>query len=305
MTIERIDLGIEYLGGIAKPSSDDVGKYAVVRLDSLGRPNLSYEDTADVAANDAFATSLAAHLRGAGLTVDASGNLRPRPRPRYAQLVDHFFGGVASSGSVGSLGWNLNGSGTPVVARGNITASLLSDRYQLTTSGSTNDRACLTLGSSETLKVAVASQCELLQFAIRPSSLANVRFFVGLQGDFSLEPTASTTSLGLLFDSGLDAAKFYTLARASGSGAPTISAVSASTSAGVLVSIHQPTTGMFVFYVGNTALGSISSGVPTAAANLGFRIETLTAAAKTLNISHFNGIFNLADANDDDTFLEA
>lgn len=303
--VERIDLGVEYLSGLKKPTSDDVGKFAVVRLNSLNQPNFNYETQTASVADDTFASALAEHLRGLGLTVDSSSNLRPRPRPRYAQLVDHFFGGAAASGQVGSLGWNLLGSGTPAIARGNITTSLLSERYSLSTSGSTNDRSVLALGESETRAVAVASQCELLQFAIRPPSLASVRYFVGLMGDFSQEPSAATTALGIYFDSGVHVSHYQIIARASGAGSPTDTGVDAITANGVLISIHQPTAGTHVFYVGNTAVGSISSGVPTAVCNVGIRVETLTAASKALRVSHFTGILNLADANDDDTFLEA
>lgn len=304
MTITRYDLGTSYLGGISKPTSDDVGKFAVVRLDGLDRPNLSYETQVATVADDTFATTLAPFLRGSGLTVDSSGNLSLRARPRRAILVDHFFGGAASSGSIGSLGWNLSGSGTPAISRGNITTSLLSERYTIATSGSANDRSSLTLGSSETLKVAFASQCELLQFALRPVSVANVRVFAGLMGDFSQEPSAATTALGLYYDSGVGP-NWKAIARSAGAGSPVDSGIAASTVNGILVSIWQPTAGTHQLYIGNTLAASISSGIPTAVANLGFRIETLTGSAKSLSVSHFTGILNLADANDDDTFLEA
>jgi hypothetical protein len=302
--VERIDLGVEYLGGMKRPTSDDIGKFAVVRLNSLNQPNFNYETQVATVADDTFASTLAQHLRGLGLTVDSSNNLRPRPRPRKAQLVDHFLGGAASSGSVGSLGWNLLGSGTPAIARSSIVStSALDARYVLSTSSSTNDRSVLALGETETRGVVIASQLELAQAVVLGTSTLNVRYFFGLMGDFSQEPSAATTALGIYYDSAAGA-NWRIIARAAGAGSPVDTGVAFAASAG-LVSIHQPTAGTHVFYLGNTALGSISSGIPTAVANLGFRLETLTNAAKSLRLSYFGAELNLAAANDDDTFLEA
>lgn len=305
MSVTTIDLGREYLGGINKPVAGDVGKFAVVRLDSLDRPNLSYETQVASVADDTFATTLAPFLRGSGLTVDSSGNLRPRPRPRQAQLTDHFFGGLATSGAIGSLGWGLLGSGTPAVARGDIStgASGLARRYDISTSASANDRTSLVLGDTETRKTAIASQCELLQTVLKLNSLTNIRLFFGLMGDFSQEPSAATTALGIYFDSGTSA-NWRLIARSAGAGSPVDSGVAAGVTA-VLASIHQPTVGTHVFYLGNTAVGSIASGIPTAVAGIGWRIETLTGTAKSHGVSVFNAVLNLADANDDDAFLEA
>jgi len=38
----NLDIGLEYTGGINKPTPADVGKYARVALDNLGDPNLEY-----------------------------------------------------------------------------------------------------------------------------------------------------------------------------------------------------------------------------------------------------------------------
>jgi len=72
-----------------------------------------------------------------------------------------------------------------------------------------------------------------------------------------------------------------------------------------LISIYQPTAGTFLFYTGNTLIGSIASGVPTAAMNVGWRLEALAATARTVNIGYFGLEAVAANSYDDDAFLEA
>lgn len=304
MTVTRIDLGTEYLGGINKPKAEDVGKIAVVALDSLSRPNLSYQTQTATVANDAFATTLAAHLRGAGLTVDASGNLAARRRPRYAQLQDYFLSGNASSGSIGSLGWNLLGTGTPAYARGSPTVLGSSSRGALTTSSSANDRACLTLGDTETRAILPAQEMSILQCVWNHDNvLTNKRIFFGLLGNFGIEPSAAVNALGIYYDAGVSP-NYQIIARSSSSGSPVNTGVAVPANTAELISIWQPTAGTFQFYSGNTLLGAISSGVPTAAVNVGWRLETLAAATRATNIGYFGLDGVAANAYDDDAFLE-
>lgn len=75
MTVTRIDLGLEYLGGIRKPTVQDVGKFATIELDAFGDPQFAYQPQLTLTADNAFATALAPHLASASVTVDGSGNL--------------------------------------------------------------------------------------------------------------------------------------------------------------------------------------------------------------------------------------
>lgn len=305
MPVTTIDLGVEYLGGLARPTVDDVGKLAVVALDSLGRPNFEYlEQTASVA-DDTFATTLAPHLRGVGLTVDASGNLRTRHRPRRIQEYDYFATGNTTSGSIGKLGWNLLGNGTPAYTKSAGT-SLRDLKGSLTTSTSTNDRSVLCWGDTETRLVALASELTLLQSFIRiGTTITDMRVFFGLMGDFSQEPSAATNCLGLYYDSAVSA-NWRIIARAAGVGSPTDGGGSfvAPVNTNQLVTLYQPTAGSWQFYVGNSLLGSFASNIPSAAMNVGYRVQTLTTAARSLHVGYFGLNGDLGGALDDDAFLE-
>jgi hypothetical protein len=300
-----LDLGVQYLGGIAKPVAADVGKFAVVRLDSLSRPNLSYETQVATVADNTFATALATHLRGVGLTVDANGNLAVRQRPRAAQIRDYLLSGNNSSGSIGALGWNLLGSGTPSYTRGSPTILGSTNRGALTTSSGANDRSVLCLGETEARDILPATDLTLLQCTWNfNGGLTDKRAFFGLMGTFAAEAAASVDCLGIYYDSAVSP-NYQIIARSSSVGSPVVTSSAVPANTAELISIHQASAGTFVFYVGNTAIGSISSGIPTTAMNVGWRVETLSAAAKTINLGYF-GLEGVAGGSyDDDAFLEA
>lgn len=307
MATTKYDLGIEYLGGLRKPTVDDVGKLAVVALDSLGRPNFEYLTQTATVANDAFATTLAPHLRGIGLTVDASGNLQVRPRARKVILQDPFCTGPGAGATtgIGTLGWNLLGSGTPAIARTGFGLSSTS-RFSLVTSATANHRSSLVLGETEARDVMAASDIAILQAAFNfNSATSDKRFFFGLLGDFSQEPSAATDCLGVYYDSGVSP-NYQIIARAAGVGSPTVSAVAVpSDTVGNLITIYVPTAGTYQFYADSTLLGSISSGVPSQPMNCGFRLETLAASAATNRLGQFLYVSStLGNVLDNDTFLE-
>ena len=247
--------------------------------------------------------TVASRLRGVGLTV-ASGRLLPRQRPRAAQVRDFLLSGNAASGSIGALGWNLLGTGTPAYARANATQMGSSGRGALSTSAAANDRSVLALGETETRDITIASDVTLLQCAWNhDNNLTNKRVFFGLMGTLATEPSAAVDCLGVYYDSAVDA-HYQIIARASSVGSPTITTASVPANTAELMTIYQSAAGTYQFYSGNTLIGTISSGVPTAAMNVGFRLETLTTAAKTVNLGYFGIEATAAGAFDDDAFLE-
>ena len=257
--------------------------------------------TADVTAN---ATSA---LRGIGLTVTSAGKLELRQRPRLAELRDYFASGTAATGSIGSLGWNLFGT-LATYARSSITSTTFgsSNRGVLTTGVVANDRAVLALGETEARDVATVSGLRLLQCVWNHDNvLTNKRVFFGLMGTMATEPSAAVDCLGIYYDSAVSA-NYQIIARASSAGSPTVSSTAVPANTGELMTIYQSTAGTIDFYSGNTLLGSISSGLPTADMNVGVRLETLViAAAKTLNVGYFGLSADAGGAFDDDAFLEA
>jgi hypothetical protein len=128
-----------------------------------------------------------------------------------------------------------------------------------------------------------------------------------MASNFATETSAGVNVLGIYYDSAVSP-NWRIIARSSSSGSPVDTGVPAPNNTAELLTIYQPTAGTFQFYSGNTLIGSISSGVPTAPMNLGWRLETLAASAKTHHLGGFildASTDAATNAADDDTFLEA
>jgi hypothetical protein len=247
--------------------------------------------------------TLAGLLRGIGLTI-SSGTLRTRHRPRRIQEYDYFATGTTVSGSIGKLGWHLLGNGTPAYTKATGT-SLNAFKASLTTSAAANDRAVLCWGDTESRGVAIASELALLQSLARVgTTITDLRVFFGLHGDFSQEPSAATNCLGIYYDSAVSP-NWQIIARIAGAGSPVVTSAVVPVNTHELLTMHQPTAGTWNFYVGNTQVGSITTGIPTAAMNIGYRAQTLTTSARSFHLGYFGLNGDLAGALNDDNFLEA
>lgn len=248
------------------------------------------------------ATPSASDLRGGGLTV-VSGDLAVRQRPRYAQIRDYFLSGGTTTGTIGSLGWSLVGNGTPAYARASGAQIGSTARGSLSTSGASNDRASLVLGDTETRTVIMPSDLVVAQFAITSATNASKRVFMGISSTFATEPSTVADCLGIYYDSAVSA-NYRVISRSGSAGSATDTGVAFPTAAH-LVTIHQSAAGVYAFYVGNTLVGTISSGISSAAMNFGIRVETLTASARTVTLGYIGLEAVAAGVFDDDTFLEA
>lgn len=74
MARDEIALGIEYLGGVPAPSTDDVGKIVEVALDEYGDPTYTYVTQTASVADQTFADTLAPFL---GTNQDLADDLAP------------------------------------------------------------------------------------------------------------------------------------------------------------------------------------------------------------------------------------
>ncbi len=300
-------MGLEFSGGFPAPTAEECAASALCRatLDAVGEPSLEYVAATDaVTADGTLSAALAPFLRGIGLTVDGSNALRPRLRPRLCAEQDFFTGGSAVSGSIGKLGWNLLGTGTPAASRQNPVGFASAQKLEPATSASVNDRTCLLLGDSETRGVSEAASVKLLQCVWRLDNvLTSKRLFFGLMDDFGVEPAANANCLGIYYDSAVSP-NWQLIARAASAGSPVVSSAVVPANTAELVSLYQPVAGTWQFYLGNTLLGSISSGIPTPTMGIGFRLETLAVASKTFQVAYYGHEIAAAGAFDDDAFLE-
>jgi hypothetical protein len=248
------------------------------------------------------AAVLAPLLRGTGLTV-TSDRLVVRARPRLVAIQEWFVSGNTTSGSIGTLGWNLLGTGTPAYTRVNNNAGSLAGSGQIATSASANNRSTLLLGESETREVFVLNNLQILQFELGLVATATRRDFVGMQADYSQDPLAATDCLGFAYDSAVGP-NWFAVARAAGLGTPINTGIAASTSR-ALFTLLQLTPGTVTFHAGDTLVHTASSGLPTVGMNVGFRVETLAAAAAQLRPGYFGVEIGLGGAHASDNFLEA
>jgi hypothetical protein len=237
-----------------------------------------------------------------------------RRRARVVRTDETFMFGGTTSGTIGKLGWNLLGSGTPAFSRSSANNGSFglsnAGRVALVTSTASNDRTTLCAGNTESRGILTAFDVRLMQLAHTfNNSTTSKRFFFGLHGDFSQVPSSATNCLGLFYDSSVGG-NWLLLTRAGGVGSAVDSGVAVAATADHLLTIYQPPSpgGTFQFYVGATLLGTLSAGLPapTTEMNLGIMVQTLTTASR----SHYIGRFTfesvqLSGAMDDDTFLDA
>jgi hypothetical protein len=251
--------------------------------------------------------TLSGHLRGVGLTVDSGGSLRTRHRPRRIQEFDYFVSGTNVSGSIGKLGWTLTGTGTPSVSRLSAANLNTSSKLAIDTSAAANNRSVLCLGENEAFDVVATPDLVTLQCAWNMNNdLTNMRVFFGLQESFATDPTAEAECIGILYDSSVSP-NYQILSRVSSTGTPTVTSQVVPANTSELITIHQPSSNVFNFYVGNTLIGTINSGTPATAngMNVGWRVETLAASIASIRVGYFGINGDLLGALDDDAFLEA
>lgn len=228
------------------------------------------------------------------------------PRPRDAHLQDWFASGNTTSGSIGALGWNLAGT-LATYARASVALNS-SSKGTLTTGIVTNDRAVLTLGDTESRDVVDPQDFTFLQAAWNFNTvLTNKTAFFGLGANFATAPASMTDALGFFYDSSVGA-NYLLLARAGSAGSAVDSGVAAPSNTSELLTIWQQTPGFYRFYIGNRLIGTLTGNtlIPNVPLNCGFRVATLTVAAKSMRLGYFGlRAMSLTGALDDDEFLKS
>lgn len=307
MTIQKYDLSLEFSGGTPMPTTEEAtaGYIPQAALDAVGEPTLIYGPATDIiAADDTLATALAPTLRGVGLTVDASGNLQVRARPRKCVLQDYFITGGLTTGTIGTLAWNLGGVGTPAVSS-IATQGLAARKLIINVTSSANDRTSLTWGQTESSTRLLLSDVRLVQTVHKfATHLATKRWFFGFSSNFATEPSAAADCLGIYYDSAVSA-NYRIINRVGSAGAAVDTGVAAPSDTHELVTVYLVGS-TYQFYIGNTLIGSVSAAVSTAGMNVGYRVETLAGTTRVHHVAYFGfESVQLSGAADDDTFLEA
>lgn len=228
------------------------------------------------------------------------------PRARQLAVQDWFISGGTTSGTIGALGWGLNGVGTPAVTRNSVDLDS-TNRLSLTTSAASNDRSSLTLGNAEATTISAPENVAVLQGLFDYNSdTANKRFFFGFATSMATAPASVANSLGFLFDSSADATNLHTIHRFGSTGTSTSTGIAASAAEGKMLTIWQVTPTTYELRVGGTVVATIPQNlnVTTLPLAIGWRLETLTTAAKTIRIGYFGlESVTLGAAYDDDEFL--
>lgn len=268
------------------PNVSDDGLNTVVDMTSTG------------IGTDALATALAPHLRGLELTVDASGNLTPRLRPRIWRLREDWNGGSPTvSGAIGQHGWNFSGVGTPAVSRpGSFTC-------RAATSGATNDLTAvhLTDAAGSTLTTPAAATGKQCHFIARLPALTTRRTFYGWIDSFANIDTPAR-ALGFVYDSSVSP-NWHLWARNSSTGAPSNTGLVVPSNTRQLLSFVSNGTS-WLSYIDGVLAGTLSANIPSTSCNLGFAAKTLAASSATADIHLLSIEHVLAAPWDLDTFLD-
>lgn len=231
-------------------------------------------------------------------------------RARDLVLQDWFVSGGTTSGTIGALGWNLNGVGTPAVSR-NAVGLTSGTKLSLTTSGAANDRSSLTLGTGEGTTIAAPEDVFALQSIFDfNSDTANKSFFFGFASSMATAPASVANSLGFLFDSAsaVSSTNILTIHRFGSTGTATDTGIAATAASGALFTIWQVGPQVYELRIGATIVATIAQNlnVSTLPLAVGFRLQTLTAAAKTMRLGYFGLTSVPLDGSfDDDNFLGA
>jgi hypothetical protein len=228
-------------------------------------------------------------------------------RPRDLVLQDWFVGGNTTSGSIGGLGWNLLGAGTPAVTR--TSQSLGSGgKLQLATTAAANDRTTVCLGETEARTLTKCSEVNLCQAIWNFGAVTTLkRVFFGFATNFATAPAAAANSLGIYYDSAING-NYQIIARVGSAGSPIDSGVTATDATDHLLTIRQAAPNTFTLYKGSTLLGTYSGSAAVSALpmNVGFRLETLTTAIKSHQVGYFGlHCLGVTGVFDDDEFLKA
>jgi hypothetical protein len=291
-----------YTGGVNLPSASQANQVAVANPQGN---NLAYKPAAEAFTIDgSVAAALAPLLRGIGLTVDSNNKLAPVPRPRTLQLQDYFIGGTLTSGNIGTLGWNLFGTGTPAISL--ISGNLGNRMVRLTTTSGATDSAILCLGATAAGSICQPGDVNRLQASMRLPALTARRVFFGFSSDFSVSPAAAAECLGVMFDSTISATNWLRVARSASTGAPADNGIAALNNSRELITLYQPVAGTYQLYSGNNLLGTLNTNISVSALNIGIAVYNTTTTAANADFGAFNFYApSIGGVLDDDAFLEA
>lgn len=234
------------------------------------------------------------------MVVDSSGKLMPTGRPRRFFDWDYFCSGGTTSGTIGRMGWNLLGSGTPAFSRldSNLATAV---RARLSTSNANGNRSNLLFGLTESAIVMNPTESAIMQGVWRMNgSLATKRVFFGWNSNFALDPiTGNVNALGLAYDSSVSPNYLVVSRIGLTLGAATDTGIPVPANSGQLISIVQSeaTSERFEFHIGTDAGGIITQSSLLAAvtipqtggfsANFGFGLTTLAAAVSALELGYW------------------
>lgn len=215
-----------------------------------------------------------------GVLTPAAGPLGGSPCDNARTMVclkDEFWGGVGVTGSIGDIGWNVNGGSVAPCAGivGDPGCFALS-----TTTSSGNVSTIYTQGSANIFAAGswdVAWRLQLVQVD------ANTTFHVGMQDSVTtVTPTNGSYFQRLDTDTNL-----FCVTRAAGAETRTDSGIAASTNN---VWLRQRRTGnlMVEFYVDDVLVCSHTTHIHSVNTNVVLGIKTSTTAAKLINARFFN-----------------
>lgn len=199
------------------------------------------------------------------------------PSSSRIYLEDHFVTGINTNGTVGALGWVVNGGATS--AQSSVTSHLGIIRKDTSAVGSTVAQLSLYSGSAA-IDPALTTSITFVVRANHNDSDTAIR--VGAGNALTTDPPTH----GIYFEKLITDTNWFCVTNASGSTTRTDSGVAVSTG-WVKLNFRRSSSGV-QFMINGTVVGMNTATIPTTFINPGVQIVNNVASSKTLDVDYFS-----------------
>lgn len=203
-------------------------------------------------------------------------------------MVDDFLPGSTETGEVGWFGWNFTANGTASISQQAAEANRPGITRVQTGTTSGNDTR-LHLGNVATTGIVVPTNISYIRWNVRVPTITTYSVKVGIMQDVADVTTGTSGTAGAWFEHfpATNANWRCFTRQASTSSTALDTTVAAVANNWVQLEMVCLQNGNWQFALNEVLSGTISSNQPTTACNIGIVVETLTGAARNIDVDFF------------------
>jgi hypothetical protein len=220
--------------------------------------------------------------------ITSAGESSGTSRTQHINLFDNFFGGSTEAGEVGNLGWVFTGTGVT----GSVQNSEATEYgiFRLSTGITINTIGRLHLGNGATTLLFDPAALFDFTFKFRLQSVTLEEFRVGLLSDFSGAPPAEGIYLEFDVASAVTTTEWVCVTNDLGPVTATDTNVTVVADTWYTLRLVRTTTGVQFYLNGVLVCTHLNAeDIPTGFQNIGFQLETTSAADRTFDVGRFEG----------------